>query len=71
MGEPVPGAGSPGGLIAYLYFAVSLGALLIFARDRDAAFLLRVQQLAILLAPNVSMIFVGGFAGRGRSASGG
>ena len=57
--------GSPGGLIAYLYFAVSLGALLIFARTRDAAFLLRVQQLAILLAPNVSMIFVGGFTGTG------
>ena len=57
--------GSPGGLIAYLYFAVSLGALLIFARTRDAAFLLRVQQLAILLAPKVSMIFVGGFTGTG------
>jgi adenylate cyclase len=57
--------GSPGGLIAYLYFAVSLAALLIFARTRDTAFLLRVEQLAILLAPTLSMIPVGGFTGTG------
>ena len=57
--------GSPGGLIAYLYFAVSLAALLIFARTRDTAFLLRVQQLAILMAPTLSMIPVGGFTGTG------
>jgi adenylate cyclase len=57
--------GSPGGWIAYLYFAVSLAALLIFARTRDTAFLLRVQQLAILLAPTLSMIPVGGFTGTG------
>jgi len=59
------GLGSPGGLIAYLYFAVSLGAVLIFARTRDTAFLLWVQQLAILLAPTLSMIPVGGFTGTG------
>ena len=59
------GLGSPGGLIAYIYFAVSLGALLIFARTRDTAFLLRVQQLAILLAPTLSMIPAGGFTGTG------
>ncbi len=59
------GLGSPGGLIAYLYFVVSLAALLIFARTRDLPFLLRTQQLAILLAPTVSMIFVGGFTGTG------
>jgi adenylate cyclase len=57
--------GSPGGLIAYLYFAVSAGALLIFARTRDTAFLLLVQQVAILLAPTLSMIPVGGFTGTG------
>jgi len=57
--------GSPGGVIAYLYFAVSLAALLIFARTRDTAFLLQVQQLAILLAPTLSMIPVGGFTGTG------
>ncbi len=59
------GLGSPGGLVAYLYFAVSLASILIFARTRDAAFLLRVQQLAILLAPTLSMIPVGGFTGTG------
>jgi len=59
------GLGSPGGLIAYLYFAVSLGAVLIFARTRDTAFLLWVQQLAILLAPTLSMIPAGGFTGTG------
>ena len=57
--------GSPGGLIAYLYFVVSLVAVLIFARTRDAPFLLHTQQLAILLAPTVSMIFVGGVTGSG------
>jgi guanylate cyclase len=57
--------GSPGGLIAYVYFAVSLAGLLIFARTRDTAFLLRVEQLAILLAPTLSMIPVGGFTGTG------
>jgi adenylate cyclase len=57
--------GSPGGLIAYLYFAMSLVALLIFARTRDTVFLLRAQQLAILLAPTLSMIPVGGFTGTG------
>ena len=57
--------GSPGGLIAFLYFAVSLAALLIFARTRDTLFLLRAQQLAIVLAPTLSMIPVGGFTGTG------
>jgi guanylate cyclase len=59
------GLGSPGGLIAYLYFVVSLAALLIFAGTRDTAFLLRAQQLAIVLAPTLSMIPVGGFTGTG------
>ena len=57
--------GSPGGLIAYLYFSVSLAALLIFAGTRDAVFLLRAQQVAIVLAPTLSMIPVGGFTGTG------
>jgi len=52
-------------LIAWLYLAVSVGAIAIFSRNRDAAWLLRVELFDILLAPTVSMAFVGGFVGSG------
>jgi adenylate cyclase len=57
--------GTPSGYIAYLYFAVVLGAIALFARTRDVAFLLRVQLLDILLAPTLSMIPLGGFLASG------
>jgi hypothetical protein len=57
--------GAAGGYIAYLYFVVLLGAILVFARTRDFAFLLRLALLDILLAPTLSMITVGGFLGSG------
>ena len=53
--------GAPSGLLAFAYFSVSLGAIAIFARTRDFALLLRIELLAILLAPNLSMIPLGGF----------
>ncbi|HET9346402.1 MAG TPA: adenylate/guanylate cyclase domain-containing protein [Candidatus Limnocylindrales bacterium] len=57
--------GATAGLIAWLYFLVSAGAIAIFSRTRDTEWLLRVELLAILLAPTISMAFVGGFVGSG------
>jgi adenylate cyclase len=57
--------GAMAGLIAWLYFLVSAGAIAIFSRTRDTEWLLRVELLAILLAPTISMAFVGGFIGSG------
>jgi adenylate cyclase len=59
------GFGAWSGYIAFLYFAVSLASIGVFARTRDFGLLLRTQLLAILLAPTLSMIPLGGFAGSG------
>jgi adenylate cyclase len=53
--------GAPSGLLAFVYFAVSLGAIAVFTRTRDFALLLRIELLDILFAPNLSMIPLGGF----------
>ena len=53
--------GSPVGLAPLVYFAVLLGSILVFARTRNFSLLLRVGQVAILLAPTLSMIPLGGF----------
>ena len=53
--------GAPSGLLAFVYFAVSLGAIAVFTRTRDFALLLRIELIDILLAPNLSMIPLGGF----------
>jgi adenylate cyclase len=55
--------GSPVGYVPLLYFAISLGSVVIFAHTRDFGHLLRIQQIAILLAPTLSMIPLGGFLG--------
>jgi adenylate cyclase len=57
--------GTRAGFVAYAYFAILLGAILVFARTRDFAFLLRVALLDILFAPTLSMIPVGGFLASG------
>jgi adenylate cyclase len=57
--------GAPAGVVAYLYFAVSALAILVFARTRNAEAFLRAELIAILLAPTVSMAFVGGFVASG------
>jgi nitrate reductase NapE component len=57
--------GAPAGVIAYLYFGSSVAAILVFARTREAETFLRAQLLAILLAPTLSMAFVGGFVASG------
>ena len=57
--------GALAGAIAYLYFVISVVSILIFARTRAAEPFLRTQLLDILLAPTVSMAFVGGFVASG------
>ena len=55
------GFGSLAGITAYIYFAVSLGSLVVFARTGHFRLLLVTQLLDILLAPTTGMMLVGGF----------
>jgi hypothetical protein len=57
--------GVQAGLIAWLYTLISVGAIAVYSRTRDFEWLLRVELLDILLAPTVSMAFVGGFVASG------
>jgi adenylate cyclase len=53
--------GSPVGIVPYIYFAVSIGSLVLFARTRSFRFLLVTQLLDILLTTTVGQMLVGGF----------
>ena len=57
--------GAQSGSVAFVYFGVSLASIALFARTRDFELLLRIQLLAILLAPTLSMIPLAGFLGSG------
>jgi adenylate cyclase len=57
--------GSPVGWVPLAYFAVLLGSILVFARTRDFDTFLRVGQVAIVLAPTLSMAPLGGFLDSG------
>ena len=57
--------GAQAGYVAYLYAAVVLAAILLYARTRNVDFLMRVQLVAILFAPTLSMIPVGGILASG------
>jgi adenylate cyclase len=57
--------GSPVGVVPLVYFAVLLGAILVFSRTGDFPRFLWVGQAAILLAPTLSMIPLGGFLNSG------
>jgi guanylate cyclase len=57
--------GQPVGVVPLVYFAVLLSALVVFSRTRDFPWFLRVGQVAILLAPTLSMIPLGGFLASG------
>ena len=57
--------GTQAGYIAYLYFAIVVGGIVVFTRTRNVTHLLRVQLLAIVLAPTLSMIPLGGFLASG------
>jgi guanylate cyclase len=53
--------GSAVGVIPFIYFAVSIASLVIFARTRNFRLLLIVQLLDILLTTTAGQMFVGGF----------
>jgi adenylate cyclase len=55
------GFGSWAGIIAFVYFAVSLGSLVVFARTGSFRLLLVTQLLDILLTTTSGQMFVGGF----------
>jgi adenylate cyclase len=57
--------GSPVGWVPLAYFAVLLAAIAVFSRTRDFGQLLLVGQVAILLAPTLSMVPLGGFLASG------
>lgn len=57
--------GSPVGWAPFVYFFVSLAAIIVFARTRNVAQLLRVELVDILLMPTLSMIPMGGFIAAG------
>jgi adenylate cyclase len=57
--------GSPVGWVPLVYFLTLLTAIIVFSRTRDFGTFLLVGQVAILLAPTLSMIPLGGFLGSG------
>ncbi|HXG26629.1 MAG TPA: adenylate/guanylate cyclase domain-containing protein [Candidatus Binatia bacterium] len=57
--------GSPWGLVALVYALVSIASILLFARNHDFDLLLRIQLVAILLSPTLSMIPIGGITPSG------
>jgi adenylate cyclase len=59
------GFGSPVGWVPLVYFAVLLASIFIFSRTRNFDQFLLVGQIAILFAPTLSMIPLGGFLGAG------
>jgi adenylate cyclase len=57
--------GSPVGWVPLVYFVVLLASVVIFSRTRDFPLFLRIGQVAILLAPTLSMAPLGGFLDAG------
>ena len=57
--------GSPVGWVPLAYFVILLAALVVFSRTRDFGKFLLVGQVAILLAPTLSMAPLGGFLDSG------
>ena len=57
--------GSPWGWTAAFYAAVSIGSILLFARNRNFDLLLNIQLLDIMLSPTLSMIPIGGIVSAG------
>ena len=57
--------GSPVGWAPVAYYGVLAGSVAVFSRTRNFLWLLRVGQVAILFAPTLSMIPLGGFLGAG------
>ena len=57
--------GSIWGATALVYAGISIGSILLFARNRNFDQLLWIQLVAILLAPTLSMIPIGGIVSSG------
>src|ERR671931_1707802 len=57
--------GSPVGWAPLAYFAVLLAGIVVFSRTRNFGTLLRLGQVAILCAPTLSMVPLGGFLDSG------
>ena len=55
------GFGSLAGITAFIYFAISLGSLVVFARTGSFRLFLVTQLLDILFAPTAGQMLVGGF----------
>jgi adenylate cyclase len=53
--------GSPVGTVPYIYLAVSIGSLVVFARTRSFRLLLVTQLLDVLLTTTAGQMLVGGF----------
>jgi guanylate cyclase len=53
--------GSPVGIVPFIYFAVSVASLVVFARTKNFRFLLITQLVNVLLTTTVGQILVGGF----------
>jgi guanylate cyclase len=53
--------GSPVGIVPFIYLAVSIGSLVLFARTRSFRLLLMTQLLDILLTTTAGQMLVGGF----------
>jgi len=53
--------GEPVGVLPFVYFAVSVGSLALFARTRNFRLLLFVQLVDVLLTTTIGQMLVGGF----------
>ena len=53
--------GSRVGFLPFLYFAISIGSLVLFARTGNFPLLLTIQLLNIMLMTSLGQMFVGGF----------
>src|SRR5512134_594531 len=53
--------GSPVGVVPFVYFAVSVGSLVVFARTRRFHLLLNTQLIDILITTTAGQMLVGGF----------
>ena len=57
--------GSPVGWVPLAYSVILLASIIVFSRTRDFGSFLRVGQVAILFAPTLSMVPLGGFLDAG------
>jgi adenylate cyclase len=55
------GFGATVGVVPFVYFAVSVASLVIFARNRDFQLLLNIQLIDVLVTTTAGQMLVGGF----------